>query len=191
MYAAVGYGSISVNQILFKLIDFYKKDAPRAIEVRAGLGNKTPGGVLVNGQAGLLVRFAGCCSPVPGDEIVGFTSRGRGVVIHRCDCPNVKGVEAGRLLPAEFARAEGTQQRYNANIAIRATEQGAALSVLSQVVSDMKLSITAVNGRIDKNNDAILEASISLADVSEVDMLVKKMLADKRIYDVHRITSLS
>ena len=55
----------------------------------------------------------------------------------------------------------------------------------------MKLSITAVNGRIDKNNDAILEASISLADVSEVDMLVKKMLSDKRIYDVHRITSLT
>jgi GTP pyrophosphokinase len=191
MYAAVGYGSISVNQILFKLIDYYKKDAPRTFEVHAGLGNKAPGGVLVNGQAGLLVRFAGCCSPVPGDEIVGFTSRGRGVVIHRCDCSNVKGVEEGRLLPAEFARAEGTKQRYNANIAIRATEQGAALSVLSQVVSDMKLSITAVNGRIDKNNDAVLEASISLADVSEVDMLVKKMLADKRIYDVHRITSLS
>ena len=192
MYAAVGYGSISVNQILFKLIDYYKKDAPKIFEVHAGDGGgRTPSGVLVNGQSGLLVRFAGCCSPVPGDEIVGFTSRGRGVVIHRRDCPNLKDVDGGRLLPAEFARAEGVKQRYNANIAIRATEQGAALSVLSQVVSDMKLSITAVNGRIDKNNDAILEASISLADVSEVDMLVKKMLADKRIYDVHRITSLT
>ena len=192
MYASVGYGSISVNQILFKLIDYYKKDAPKIFEVHAGDGGgRTPGGVLVNGQSGLLVRFAGCCSPVPGDEIVGFTSRGRGVVIHRRDCPNLKDVDGGRLLPAEFARAEGVKQRYNANIAIRATEQGAALSVLSQVVSDMKLSITAVNGRIDKNNDAILEASISLADVSEVDMLVKKMLSDKRIYDVHRITSLT
>jgi (p)ppGpp synthase/HD superfamily hydrolase len=103
----------------------------------------------------------------------------------------LKDVEDGRLLKAEFARVEGAKQRYNANIAIRATEQGAALSVLSQVVADLKLSITAVNGRIDKNNDAILEASISLADVAEVDMLVKKMLADKRIYDVHRITSLT
>ena len=192
MYAAVGYGSISVNQILFKLIDYYKKDSPKAFEVHAGDGGgRTPSGVLVNGQSGLLVRFAGCCSPVPGDEIVGFTSRGRGVVIHRRDCPNLKEVDDGRLLPASFALAKGVKQRYNANIAIRATEQGAALSVLSQVVSDMKLSITAVNGRIDKNNDAVLEASISLADVSEVDMLVKKMLADKRIYDVHRITSLT
>ena len=192
MYAAVGYGSISVNQILFKLIDYYKKDTPKIFEVHAGGGgDRTPGGVLVNGQSGLLVRFAGCCSPVPGDDIVGFTSRGRGVVIHRRDCPNLKDVEDGRLLKAEFARVEGAKQRYNANIAIRATEQGAALSVLSQVVADLKLSITAVNGRIDKNNDAILEASISLADVAEVDMLVKKMLADKRIYDVHRITSLT
>ena len=187
MYAAVGYGSISVNQILFKLIDFYKKEKPQGIEIHTGKG-VTPGGVLINGQAGMLVRFAGCCSPVPGDKIVGFTSRGRGVVVHRCDCPNVKGVDLGRLLPAEFARAEGTKQRYNANIAIRATDQGAALSVLSQAVSDLKLAITAVNGRMDKSGDAILEASVSLADISEVDMLIKRMLGDRRIFDVHRIT---
>ncbi len=193
MFAAVGYGSISVNQILFKLIDFYRKETPMAVfEVHAGNGGgRTPGGVLINGQAGMLVRFAGCCSPVPGDSIVGYTSRGRGVVVHRSDCPNLKGVESLRLLPASWQIAAGAKQRYNANISIRATDQGAALSVLSSVVSEMKLSITAVNGRIDKNHDAILEASISLTDISEVDLLIKKMKADKRIYEVHRITSLS
>ena len=191
MYAAVGYGSISVNQILFKLIDFYRKETPMVFEVRAGDGGRTPGGVLINGQAGMLVRFAGCCSPVPGDDIVGYTSRGRGVVIHRSDCSNVKHVEQMRLLPASWQIAAGAKQRYNANISIRATDQGAAMSVLSQVVSDLKLAITAVNGRIDKNHDAILEASISLADIAEVDLLIKKMQADKRIYEVHRITSLS
>ena len=191
MYAAVGYGSISVNQILFKLIDFYRKETPMAFEVRSGDSSRNPGGVLINGQAGMLVRFAGCCSPVPGDEIVGYTSRGRGVVVHRCDCSNVKHVEQNRLLPASWQIAAGAKQRYNANISVRATDQGAALSVLSQVVSDLKLSITAVNGRIDKNHDAILEASISLTDISEVDLLIKKMQADKRIYEVHRITSLS
>ena len=191
MYAAVGYGSISVNQILFKLIDFYRKETPMVFEVHAGDGGKTPGGVLINGQAGMLVRFAGCCSPVPGDEIVGYTSRGRGVVIHRSDCSNVKNVEQNRLLPASWQIAAGAKQRYNAHISIRATDQGAALSVLSQVVSDLKLAITAVNGRIDKNHDAILEATISLTDISEVDLLIKKMKADKRIYEVHRITSLS
>ncbi len=192
MFAAVGYGSISVNQILFKLIDHYRKETPQPFEVHAGSGgSRSPGGVLINGQAGMLVRFAGCCSPVPGDEIVGYTSRGRGMVIHRADCPNVKGVEKQRLLPASWQIAAGAKQRYNANIAIRAVDQGAALSVLSSVVAELRLSITAVNGRIDKNHDAVLEASISLTDISEVDLLIKKMQADKRIYEVHRITSLS
>ena len=95
------------------------------------------------------------------------------------------------MLSATWRIEAGAKQRYNANISIRATEQGAALSVLSLVVSELKLSITAVNGRIDKNHDAVLEASISLTDIEEVDMLIKKMQADKRIYEVHRITSLS
>jgi GTP pyrophosphokinase len=108
MFAAVGYGSISVNQILFKLIDFYRKETPAAFEVHSGAGvGRSTGGVLVNNQAGMLVRFAGCCSPVPGDEIVGYTSRGRGVVIHRADCPNMKNVEGGRLLPASWQIAAG------------------------------------------------------------------------------------
>jgi GTP pyrophosphokinase len=192
MFAAVGYGSVSVNQVLFRLIDFYRKEVPQDIQVSSGTGgNRTPGGVLVNGQSGMLVRFAGCCSPVPGDEIVGYTSRGRGVVIHRCDCSNIHGMEKDRLLPASWRIEAGAKQRYNANISIRATDQGAALSVLSSVVSELKLSITAVNGRIDKNRDAVLEASISLTDISEVDLLIKKMQSDKRIYEVHRITSLS
>ena len=191
MLAAVGYGSISVNQILFKLIDYYRKETPQAIDLHAGGTNKNLGGVLVNGQAGMLVKFAGCCSPVPGDSIVGYTSRGRGVVIHRADCPNVKNVEQERLLNASWQVEAGKKQKYNANIAIRATDQGSALSVLSFVVSELKLAITAINGRIDKNHDAVLEASISLTDISEVDLLIKKMQADKRIYEVHRITSLS
>ena len=192
LYAAVGYGSVSVNQVLFKLIDYYRKETPHAFEVHAGDGgNRSTGGVLINGQSGMLLHFAGCCSPVPGDKIVGYTSRGRGVVVHREDCPNVQNVDKERLLPASWRIEAGMKQRYNANVSIRAADQGAALSVLSQVVSDLKLSITAVNGRMDKNRDAVLEASISLTDIGEVDMLIKKMQADKRIYEVHRITSLS
>ena len=192
MYAAVGYGSVTVGQILYKLIDFYKKEMPKPFEVHTSGGNiRTPGGVLVNGQSGLLVRFAGCCSPVPGDNIVGFTSRGRGVVIHRADCSNVRGIEPERLLPAEWRKEGAEKHLYNANIILRAGDQGAALSALSLVVSDMKLSITSVNGRIDRNHDAVLEASIRLTDVSEMDLLIKKLRSDKRIYDVNRLTTLS
>ena len=194
MFAAVGYGSISAHQIIFRLIDFYRKEKPVGFQLHAtgSGGGKKPGGVLINGQAGMLVCFAGCCSPVPGDVIVGYTSRGRGVVIHRADCKSVQREEAKeRLLPAEWQIEPGAKQRYNVNISIRAIDQGAALSVLSFVVGEMKLSITSVNGRIDKNNDAILEVQISLSDISEVELLIKKLQADKRIYEVHRITSLT
>ena len=187
MYAAVGHGSISAHQIIFRLIDFFRKEKPVGFQLHATGNGKAPGGVLINGQAGMLVRFAGCCSPVPGDAIVGYTSRGRGVVIHRADCKSVQREDAKeRLLPAEWQIAPGAKQRYNVNISIRATDQGAALAVLSFVVGEMKLSITSVNGRIDKNNDAILEAQISFADISEVELFTKKLLADKRIYEVYR-----
>ena len=192
MFAAVGYGSISVNQILFKLIDHYRKETPQAVQTLTGnSGKKNPGGVLIKGQAGMLVRFAGCCAPVPGDEIVGFTSRGRGVVIHRADCPNIKGMEESRLLEATWNIEEGTKQRFNANIFIRAAVQGAAIAVLSSVVSDLRLSLSSINGRTDKNHDAVMEAIISFADLGEVDMLIKKMQSDRRIYEGRRITSLS
>ena len=185
MYAAVGYGSVSVGQVLVKLIDHYKKKTPQGFVIAEGGIKKSPSGILINGESGMLVRFAGCCSPVRGDAIVGFTTRGRGVVVHRADCVNMRYVEQGRLLAASWVEQTGLS-RYNAHISIRAQDQGAALSVLSCVVADMKLSITSVNGRIDRNGDAILEASVSLSDVSELDLLIKKMMADKRIYDVHR-----
>ena len=193
MFAAVGYGSVSVNQILFKLIDYYRKETPLALDLHTGnkYGGKGDGAVLVNGQSGMLVRFAGCCSPVPGDEIVGYTSRGRGVVVHRCDCPNIAATDKQRLLPASWRLEEGMKQRFNANISIRAADQGTVLSALSLAVAELKLSIVGINGRIDKNRDAIVDATISISDTAEIELLIRKMQGDKRIYEVHRITSSS
>ncbi|MBE7085422.1 MAG: bifunctional (p)ppGpp synthetase/guanosine-3',5'-bis(diphosphate) 3'-pyrophosphohydrolase, partial [Clostridiales bacterium] len=193
MFAAVGYGSVSVNQILFKLIDFCRKETPLVFEGAIGnkYANKGDGAVLINGQSGMLVRFAGCCSPVPGDEIIGYTSRGRGVVVHRKDCPNIQCADKQRLLSASWRLEEGLKRRFNANISIRASEQGTVLSALSLAVAELKLSIVNINGRIDKNHDAIVDATISISDTSEIDLLIRKMQSDKRIYEVHRITSLS
>ncbi|MBR2024170.1 MAG: bifunctional (p)ppGpp synthetase/guanosine-3',5'-bis(diphosphate) 3'-pyrophosphohydrolase, partial [Clostridia bacterium] len=193
MYASVGYGSVSVNQVLFKLIDFYRKATPQPLEIRTGgkVGGGNGGGILINGQSGMLVRIAGCCTPVPGDEIIGFTTRGRGTVVHRADCPNMRNVEKERLLPAEWMLEAGAKKRYNVNISLHASDHGSAIAVISQVVADLDLSITAINGRLDKNHCAVIDASISIADSKEVDLLIKKLQADNRIYEVHRITSLS
>ena len=185
MFASVGYGAITVNQVLFKLIDFYKKEIPKPAIYR-GETTGDSSGVIVKGMSGLLTRFAGCCNPVPGDEIVGFVSRGRGVVIHRADCPNIKNLETeeGRILPAEWAA--GGSGRFVAGIVIKAKDQGVALSVLTSVVSDMRLMITGVNSRFDKNKDAVIEANIRLNGREDIDLLIKKIRSDERIDEVFR-----
>ncbi len=187
MFASVGYGAITVNQVLFKLIDFYKKEIPKQPVYRGGGGTADSSGVIVKGMSGLLTRFAGCCNPVPGDEIVGFVSRGRGVVVHRADCPNVKDLaqEEGRILPAEWSDAAASG-RFVAGIVIKAKDQGVALSVLTAVVSDMRLVITSVNSRFDKNKDAVIEANIRLNGKQDIDLLIKKINADERIDEVYR-----
>ena len=186
MFASVGYGAITVNQVLFKLIDYYKKEIPKKPVYHGVNANTDSGGVIVKGMSGLLTRFAGCCNPVPGDEIVGFVSRGRGVVIHRADCPNIKNLEneEGRILPAEWADTNGG--RFVAGIVIKAKDQGVALSVLTNMVSDMRLMITGVNSRFDKNKDAVIEANIRLNGKEEIDLLIKKIQADERITEVFR-----
>jgi len=188
MFASVGYGAITVNQVLFKLIDFYRKEIPKPI-VSRNREKPDSSGVIVKGMSGLLTRFAVCCTPVPGDEIVGFVSRGRGVVVHRADCPNLKTLESegGRILPAEWAT--GGSGRFIANIVITAKDQGVALSVLTAVVSDLHLVITGVNSRFDKNKEAIIEASIRLNGKEDIDALLRKIGADERIISVYRTAS--
>lgn len=190
MFASVGYGAITVNQVLFKLIDFYKREIPKTPRTHAGGSVADSGGVIVKGMSGLLTRFAGCCNPVPGDKIVGFVSRGRGVVIHRADCPNVKNLEneEGRILPAEWSDS-AADGRFIAGIVIKAKDQGVALAVLTTVVSDMRLVITGVNSRFDKNKDAVIEANIRLNGKDDIDLVIKKIQADDRIDEVFRTAS--
>ena len=185
MFASVGYGAITVNQVLFKLIDFYKKEIPKQPVARGG-ETADSGGVIVKGMSGLLTRFAGCCNPVPGDEIVGYVTRGRGVVIHRADCTNILSLqdEEGRILPAEWA--DTIAGRFVAGIVIKAKDQGVALSVLTGVVSDMRLMITGVNSRFDKNKDAVIEANIRLNGKEDIDLLIRKIRSDDRIDEVYR-----
>ena len=186
MFASIGYGAITVNQVLFKLIDFYRKGIPKQPVYRNAGESSDPSGVVVKGMSGLLTRFAGCCNPVPGDDIVGFVTRGRGVVIHRADCPNIKELEReeGRILPAEWTGAN--VGRFVAGIIIKAKDQGVALSVLTNVVSDMRLMITGVNSRFDKNKDAVIEANIRLNGKDDIDLLIKKIRSDERISEVYR-----
>ncbi len=184
MFSALGYGAINVNQILFKLIDFYRKEVPQPVSVQP-FKHHAKGAVTVKGMSGLLVSFAGCCSPVPGDDIVGFVTRGRGIVVHRKDCPNMRNADEGRLQPAEWA-GEDKDARFKAAIVVTADDQGAALSAISGSVAEMKLAITSINGRYDKNGAAIVDVTVSLTGKQDVDVLIKKIKSHAKILDVRR-----
>ncbi len=188
MFSSIGYGAVSTNQVIFKLIDYYRKETPQPIVQQSITGKHVKGSVTIKGLTGLLVSFAGCCSPVPGDDIVGFVTRGRGVVVHRRDCPNLKEADPARLQSAEWMVEEGAQ-RFNAGIVVKAEDQGVALSVVAGCVAEMKLAITSINGRYDKNKDAIVEVTVSLTNRQDVEVLIKKIQSHAKIYDVRRMAN--
>ena len=188
MYSAIGYGAVTVNQVIFKLLDYFRKEAPAPIIPQPFKAKNAKGSVTINGMTGMLVSFAGCCSPVPGDDIVGFVTRGRGVVVHRKDCPNMKNIDPARLQTAEWLVKEG-EARFKAAIVVTAEDQGAALSAISGSVAEMRLEITSINGRYDKNGSAIVDVTVSLLSRQDVEVLIGKIRAHAKILDVRRMAN--
>ncbi|MBE7083050.1 MAG: bifunctional (p)ppGpp synthetase/guanosine-3',5'-bis(diphosphate) 3'-pyrophosphohydrolase [Clostridiales bacterium] len=186
MFASIGYGAVSVNQVLIKLIDYYRKSQPQQEITKFFKSNKKhESSVKVKGMAGLLVRFAGCCNPVPGDDIVGFISRGHGVTVHRRDCPNLKNIEDDRLI--EVSWTDTTDSVYNAGIKVVGITQTEVLTIVAGVVSQLKLEIVSTNGRTDtKNNQAIVDFHIRLNSKDELNNLINKLKQDSKIIDVFR-----
>ena len=186
MFASIGYGAVSVNQVLIKLIDFYRKNQPQQEIVKYIKTNKkSSDGVKVKGMAGLLVRFAGCCNPVPGDEIVGFISRGHGVTVHRTDCPNLKQAEDDRLIEVSWTNQEGSV--YNASIKVVGNTQTEILTVVATAVAQFKLEIVSTNGRTDaKTRQAVVDFNIRLNGKEELNNLINKLRQDSKITDVFR-----
>ncbi len=189
MMASVGYGAVSVNQVIFKLIDYYKKEIPKPVENSDAEKLKyTPSGsVSIKGMNGLLVRFAHCCNPVPGDEIVGFVSRGRGVIVHRKDCSNLKNEDAERLQPAQWTGIGDSD--FIAGIKIIATDDSGVVAFITTEISLMKLNMTQINGRINKDKQAEFDIRIKLNKRSDIDLLVGRLKKDKRIIDVFRTSN--
>ena len=180
---------MGVNQVLYKLIDYYKKEIPKPVDVVDGgkLRNTPAGSVTVKGMSGLLVRFAHCCNPVPGDDIIGFVSRGRGVIVHRTDCTNLKEVDMNRLQPAQWTGT--TDSDFIAGIKIVADNyDGLTASVTSELAA-MHLSITAINGRVNKEGQAEIELRIKLNKRSDIDLLINRLRRDKHVIDVFRTTN--
>lgn len=188
MFASIGFGAVSTNQVILKLIDFYRKNQPKK-EINKFVGVKTTrGSIEVKGMPNLLVRFAGCCNPVPGDDVVGFISRGRGVTVHRRDCPNLKQIDKDRLIEVNWTDRLGSA--YNAGIKVIGDNQMEILSVVSGVVAKLNLVILSTNGRTDnKLSQSVVDFNVRVNGKQELENLIVKLKQEPKITDVFRTTT--
>ncbi|MFI3129572.1 MAG: bifunctional (p)ppGpp synthetase/guanosine-3',5'-bis(diphosphate) 3'-pyrophosphohydrolase [Bacillota bacterium] len=188
MYASVGYGAVTVNQIIVKLVDSLlaeiEKEKPKEFLNVASKPSNSKNNVLIAGNAGMQVRISGCCSPVPGDAIVGFISRGRGVIVHRCDCPNLKGLEEDRLIEASWVST--LSQSFSVAIQVVAVDSNNILAEIVSAISNMQIPINSVNARIDKNKNAIMNFTITLKNIDDLAKLFTRLNMMEKVIKVFR-----
>lgn len=193
MYASIGYGGISTNQILFKLIEFYRKkqELKEPVIEESGLTKteirqKRPhSGILIEGYDDFLIRLSHCCNPVPGDKIVGYVSRGRGVSVHRVDCANVKNMMPERLLKAEWANTPDST--FRTALRIESVNKTGMIGQISAAIAAMNFSITSMDARIVKPKEkAVINVGVEIRSLSDVDALINKLSGVDGVLDVRR-----
>lgn len=191
LYASVGFGGLTTNQIIVKLIDYFKRDLlsknPVAeIKTTSTTGKSSSGnGVLIRGYDDFLVRLSHCCNPVPGDKIVGYVSRGRGVSVHCVDCPNVKNMEPERLIEAKWD--DVISQNFLASLKIYCENKGGILAAVTTIISNMKISITGAFARSDNDNGtAEITVMLEVKSTDQVEDVIQKLKTLPEVIDVHR-----
>ena len=190
LYASIGYGGYTVHQILPKLIDFYRKEQKAAQPFKNVVGKRRDAGaILVNGEPDMLCHVAKCCNPVPGDRIVGYISNGRGVTVHRAECPNIKYVDKRKLIDASWGTDTDTSGTFVVSLQIVATDSADLIVQISMTISELKLSIHSINGRVDKNGMAVLTIGVNVNNIKEIDTLISKLRLLPRVAKVFRSTS--
>ncbi|MBS4194794.1 RelA/SpoT family protein [Lederbergia citri] len=196
MFASVGYNGISALQVANRLTEKLRKlrdqeEAEKEItaEVKTDPAPKRyDAGVTVKGADNLLIRLSRCCNPVPGDEIIGFVTKGRGVSVHRADCPNIDDNEMeNRLIPVEWESDSTNRKEYNVDIEISGFDRRGLLNEVLQTVSGTKTNITAVTGKADRNKMATIMMSISIQNIGHLQKVVDKIKQIPDIYAVRRI----
>lgn len=194
MYAAVGYNGITAAQIANRLTDKLKKKKELQ-ELEKDISNlrrisspkRSSTGVRVKGVDNLLIRLSKCCNPIPGDEIIGYITKGRGVSVHRKDCPNVQSGSLDRIIDVEWEGHAGNRKEYNVDLEINAFDRPALLNDVLQAVNETKTNITAVTGRTDRNKMALIHISIAIHNVAHLQKVVDRIKQISDVYAVRRI----
>ena len=198
LLAALGYGGMTLNGILSKLIEMHKKDLQNTttpdvskmleeLKPHQGETKKSSHGVLVEGEGGLLVRLARCCNPIPGDPIVGYITRGRGVSVHRADCANVLNSENDLTRVIEVSWDIGLDKVYTVQIEIVCNDKSGVLTNLLAVPSEMKINISSINAKPNRSNKtSTVIMGLDVRNSQQVSQIMTKMRRIKDVYSVSR-----
>ena len=156
-------------------------------------GGRTKKGIIVKGIDDVAVRFSKCCSPVPGDEIVGFVTRGRGVSIHRTDCINVimlPEMDRMRLIDADWQQAavEGSNEKYAADINIYANNRNGLLADISKALTEKNIDILSLNTRLSKQGVVTMSTSFEITSRDELNHVIEKIRNVESVIDIERTT---
>ena len=192
MYAAVGYGGITAAKIVARIRETYsqlvkEESAPEQPHIHKPK-RRSDSGIEVEGIDNCLVRLSKCCSPVAGDDIVGFITRGRGVSVHRRDCVNIQPENLNeemrsRMINCSWVEGQGN---YSCDLQIEGPDREGVLGDVTNVIGDTKLHLIAVNARTTKERMAIINITVEVSDRSDIDMLVKKLYRIPGVFEVHR-----
>ena len=205
LLAAVGHGGLKEGQILNRMQELYDKDHPKVLSNEEVLANvaenaqarqmlpraKSKNGIVVKGIHDVAVRFSKCCSPVPGDEIIGFVTRGRGISIHRTDCVNILCMpenDRSRLIDAEWEvdAVEKSGELYLTEICLYAHNRTGILLDISKIFMELKVDLKSVNIKTSKQGLATISLSFEISGIEELNHIIKKLRNVESVIDIER-----
>ena len=201
--AAIGHGGLKEGQVFNKLVEAYEREHKKNLTDEQVLEAasesqeklhiaKSTSGIVVKGIYDVAVRFSKCCSPIPGDEIVGFVTRGRGITIHRTDCVNVLNmpeIDRKRLIEAEWQMPDkADSEKYEAEIQVYANNRTGLLVDISKIFTERKIDLRSINSRTNKQERATISMSFNVCSKQELNSLIEKIRQVESVLDVERTT---
>ncbi|MBF0715208.1 TGS domain-containing protein, partial [Gemelliphila palaticanis] len=194
LYRTIGYGALTANQVFMRLTEKIRKEKQTQEKLEKLINSDkenikkivTETGVYVKGVDNILVRLSKCCKPIPGDEIVGFITKGRGVTVHRIECPNVKNEDENRLLDVEWVDSINKRD-YPISLQIYAFDKEMILNTVLLKLNESKLVITKLNSESKADKTCVINVSLLVKNVEECDFIIRKLRQVSDIYNVERV----
>lgn len=199
LYAALGYGGITLSQVMPRIKEKYEVDHPKVKEEKPleKINNTKTQRKKINNQSvrvkeidNILIRFAKCCNPLPGDDILGYITKGRGVSIHRADCPNVKSENDpihGRLVEVEWDNDKNKDKSFEAEVQIKAIDRRGLFTDVSRIFADEKITVNGINAKTSKDGSAIMNVVLEVSSKEQLKSIMNQIKRVDGVMDVFRI----